>query len=561
MNLIQLDKSLCDQCLKCLRGCPTKAIKFHDNERTVLDNKCIKCGLCLSLCPQHALSVADQFAVIKAAIQSDVKTVVSLAPSYVASFRANNLNSMVTALKKLGFDYVEETSVGAQLVFERYQAILPECKTPNIITTCCPSVTYLIESHYPELIGTMLEVVSPMVAHGKDIKRRYGKDAFVVFIGPCLSKITEADESGEALDAVLTFSQLSDWFAQSGIRLDEQEPARFDYYGTLRGKAFPLGCVIENDTYKYLHVDGIDNCQSVLDDIQNGLMTGMSIEMNICTGSCVNGPEIPREARESHYLKRMRMRQRLESLEPEYSSLAIDAGNLDLSRTFHSRDIRMNAPSEEELQTILRKMRKYSPKDQLDCGACGYNTCIEKATAVYNGYSDYSDCLAYLKEIAEEEHSRLIANSPNGICMLDEDDIVLLTNPKFDQLFNQNNGISAIGIPIDYIIECTEFSEILKQKENNKSAILKVNTTDKDFLVNFVYDSQKKQTTVFFMDITLYEKNKADLERLKKDTLEKTSEVINKQMRVVQEIAGLLGETTAETRMSLNGLRQLILGE
>ncbi len=558
MNLIRLDKNLCDHCLKCLRGCPVKAIKFHNNERTILDNQCIKCGLCHSLCPQQALSVADQFSVIQAAIQGGRKTVVSLAPSYVSSFEAQNLNSIVSALKKLGFSAVEETSVGAQLVFDQYRKMLSSCQTPNIITTCCPSVTYLIESHYPELIGSMLEVVSPMVAHGKDIKRRYGQDAFVVFIGPCLSKITEAGESGGAVDAVMTFTQLLSWLEKSGVSLDEETPRPFDYYGTMTGKMFPLGCRIENESYRYLHVDGIENCKSLLDDMQRGAVSGFSIEMNICTGSCVNGPEIPREIKESHYLKRKRMRERLAVLPPEYSPESITSIELNLSRTFRRREISISQPTEEELQAILRKMRKYSPKDQLNCGACGYNTCIEKAVAVYNGFSEFSDCLAYLREIAEEEHSRLIANSPNGICVLDKDDIVLLTNPKFDQLFNREGGISAVGVPIDFLIESTAFSDILKQKKCGEAAIVKLATPDRHFLVNFICDEQKKQTTVFFMDISLYEKNKADLERLKKDTLEKTNEVINKQMRVVQEIAGLLGETTAETRMSLFQLQQLI---
>lgn len=561
MNLIRLDKSLCDHCLKCLRGCPTKAIKFSNNERTILDNKCIQCGLCQSMCPQQALSVTDQFAVIQEAIRGERKTVVSLAPSYVSSFAAQNLNSIVTALKKLGFDIVEETSVGAQLVFDQYEKMLHTCKTPNIITTCCPSVTYLIESHYPELIGSMLEVVSPMVAHGKDIKRRYGADAFVVFIGPCLSKITEAGESGGAVDAVMTFTQLLSWLDDSGIRLDEEPPSKFDYYGTMTGKMFPLGCRIENETYRYLHVDGIENCQSILDDMRNGLVTGFSLEMNICTGSCVNGPEIPRAIKESHYLKRRRMQARLEGFPPEFSADTIAPRELDLSRTFHRRDIHISQPTEAELQAILRKMRKYSVKDQLNCGACGYNTCIEKAIAVHNGFSEFDDCLAYLREIAEEEHSRLIANSPNGICVLDEDNIVLLTNPKFDELFNRDGGISAVGVPIDFMIESTAFSDILKEKKNKKSAIVKIATPDRHFLVNFIYDENKMQTTVFFMDISMYEKSKEDLERLKKDTLEKTNEVIDKQMRVVQEIAGLLGETTAETRMSLNGLQQLIRGE
>jgi len=561
MNLIKLNKNLCDNCYKCLRVCPTKAIKFTNNERTIINNKCIKCGLCHSQCPQNALSVVDEFAQIKEAIASRRKTIVSLAPSYVSSFDVENINSIVTALKKIGFDYVEETSVGAELVFNEYEAVIKNCKSENIITTCCPSATYLVESHYPNLIDLMLRVVSPMVAHGRHIKKRYGKNCFVVFIGPCLAKITEAQESNRDVDAVLTFAQLCDWFEDNNIVLSEQPPTPFDKYGTLTGKGFPLGCEVANDHYTYMHVDGIENCKRILDDIEHNRVTNLSIELNICEGSCVNGPEVPKGQKDSHYVKRLRMKKRIERIEKTDFAQQIYSEGIDLSRTFEQRNINDRMPSEEELNEILVKMRKYSKDDQLNCGACGYDSCIEKAVAVYNGYSNYSDCLPYLREIAEEEHSRLITNSPNGICVLDEEALVRITNPKFDSLFNKNNGISSVGLPIDFMVNSDAFHKLLNQNEDIMSRKIYEHTLDKYFLVDLIYDSDKQQTTVFFMDISAHEKNKMELERVKKDTLEKTNEVIDKQMRVVQEIAGLLGETTAETRMSLNELRDLIIRE
>ncbi len=561
MNLIKLNKNLCDNCFKCLRVCPTKAIKFTNNERTIINNKCIKCGLCHSQCPQNALSVVDEFAQIKEAIDSDRKTIVSLAPSYVSSFDADDINSICTALKKIGFDYVEETSVGAELVFNEYAKVIKDCTSENIITTCCPSATYLVESHYPSLIDSMLKVVSPMVAHGKHIKKRFGEDCFVVFIGPCLAKITEAQESCGDVDAVITFTQLCKWFEEKNIVLNEQPPTPFDKYGTLTGKGFPLGCEVSNKEYKYIHVDGIDNCKSILDDILNNKVSNLSIELNICKGSCLNGPEIPKEQKASHYTQKLRMKKRIESISKEDIVKSIETQSLDLSKTFMQRDINDKQPDCDDLNGILAKMRKYSKKDQLNCGACGYDTCIDKALAVYNGYSNYTDCLPYLREIAEEEHSRLIANSPNGICVLDEDNLVTITNPKFDLLFNKNNGISSIGLPIDFIVNSDEFPGLLNHSQNVMSQKIYENSLDRFFLVDLIYDEQKNQTTIFFMDISAHEKNKIELERMKKDTLEKTNEVIDKQMRVVQEIAGLLGETTAETRMSLNELRDLIIRE
>ena len=561
MNLIKLNKSLCDNCFKCLRVCPTKAIKFSNNERTIIDNKCIKCGLCHSQCSQNALELVDQYEEVKCAIASTKKTIVSLAPSYVSAFNIDNSNKIVTAIKKLGFDHIEETAIGAEIVYEKYNIDIKECSTSNIITTCCPSATYLVESHYPKLISSMLQVVSPMVAHGMDIKRRYGKDSFVVFIGPCLAKIVEADESECMVDAVITFSQLDKWLKDEDIDINLQLPTPCDYYGTSTGKAFPLGCKIESERYEYLHVDGIENCKSILDDIEKGKVSNLSIELNICKDSCINGPEMPKNIQESHYVKKLRMKNHIKNLNERDVVSDIKTSRLDLAKRFQQREICISTPSEEKLNEILRMMRKYSEKDHLNCCACGYESCIEKATSVYNGSSNYTDCLPYLREIAEEEHSLLISNSPNGICVLDNENIVKQTNPKFDMLFNKNNGISLVGLPIDFMVSSNQFAVLLNANKNVLSEKIYEENLDKYFLVNLIYDSHKIQTVVFFTDISSHEKNKMELERMKKDTLEKTSEVIDKQMRVVQEIAGLLGETTAETKMSLIELRDLIIRE
>ncbi|QOR36872.1 4Fe-4S binding protein [Clostridium sp. 'deep sea'] len=560
MNLIRINKNLCDNCFKCLRVCPTKAIKFHNNERIIDDDMCIKCGLCHSQCSQNALEVVDQYSVVKSAIASAKKTVVSLAPSYVSAFDIDKPYKIVAALKEIGFDYVEETSIGAEIVYKKYSEEIKKSTTPNVITTCCPSATYLVESHYPNLIDSMLKVVSPMTAHGKDIKRRYGDDCFVVFIGPCLAKIVEAHESAGDVDAVLTFAQLDDWLKAKNIDLQSQTPVPCDRYGSLTGKAFPLGCVVENEKYQYLHVDGIENCKKILDDIIMQRVSGLSIELNICEGSCINGPEMP-VSEESHYVKKLRMQKHLKTLSQREINTDIMINDLDLTRVFHRRDIRTNMPTEEELNAILRKMRKYSEKDQLNCGACGYDTCVNKAISVFNEASNCTDCMPYLREIAEEEHSLLIENSPNGICVLDAENIVKLTNPKFDLLFNRINGISSVGLPIDFMVSSDEIDTLFSKGKNISSKKIYEKALDKYFLVNTIHDSTKNQTIVFFTDISSHEKNKMELERMKQDTLEKTSEVIYKQMRVVQKIAGLLGETTAETKMSLNELRDLIIRE
>jgi iron only hydrogenase large subunit-like protein len=172
MRFIEFDKSLCDSCYKCLRGCPTKAISFNGNTREIVDDLCIKCGLCQLNCPQKALKFKNPINSIIGTIKSNRQTAVSIAPSYVGAFDMDDSDSMAGALKTLGFDYVEETSVGAQIVFDKYKELVKESKLANIITTCCPAANYYIESHYPEIIKNMLPVVSPMIAHGRYMKEK-----------------------------------------------------------------------------------------------------------------------------------------------------------------------------------------------------------------------------------------------------------------------------------------------------------------------------------------------------------------------------------------------------
>ncbi len=565
MKFIEFDQKKCDECYKCLRVCPTKAIKFTDHSRDIIDDLCIKCGICQASCPQEALTIQNDKYKIKKHINLGKKVAVSLAPSYAAAFESENPKRVITALKRLGMSWVEETSVAAELVSQKYEHLVQTLPTENILTTCCPSANYLVQYYYPELLNYMLPVVSPMIAHGKMLKEKYGPDCYTVFIGPCLAKKAEAEAQG-CIDAVLTFNELVDWLTEEKIEIKDLEPSEFDEKPTLRGMAYPLGgSLFENDRqtpiskdYTIIRVDGIERCKDLLETLKKEGLSKYCIEMNICHGSCVNGPDMPhddqtfyqRKDRMLNYLKKHDNHQVLDEL------LCEQMADLSFHQTFKPHKSVIKWPNKEEIHAILLQIDKFSEKDYLNCGSCGYDTCVDKAIAVYNGLSKPQMCLPYLRTKAESLSTALFEHTPNLACILDQDLNILEYNPTFAKAFNMTD-VPLKGMPI----AAFQNEEIYQNCKVNKSSILGhrewIESTEQVFYCNAIYTD--RFIIGIMTDMTAVEKSREELAAVKEKTLAACQEVINKQMRVAQEIASLLGETTAETKVSLNRLRDIVL--
>ena len=558
MSFILFDKELCDSCYKCLRVCPTKSIRFSKNERSIIDTLCIKCGMCALKCPKHALLIKNSVETVIEMINGPEQTVVSLAPSYVSAFAMKDPRGISGALKKLGFDYVEETAVGAEIVSCQYEKLIYKgCE--NIITSCCPSANDLIASQYPGLIKNILPVVSPMIAHGRSIKKRYGDHVKVVFIGPCLSKMAEAEEEGQAIDAVITFRNLQDWFEKAGINLCGESEDCFDQTGSLRGKAYPLydGNFNSKGKYHHLRVDGVENCKQALSEVEAGALSGYAIDISICNGSCVNGPEMPGGI-EGRYEREMRLQRYVHICSEQEASAVMDQDAVPTEKEFRRKYTGERKATEREIGEILMISGKFKKEDELNCGACGYSTCWEKASAVFNGWSDPKDCLPYLRDKAESKQALMIENTPNAICIVNSHMFIEECNPSFTKIFSKH-GERAEGIPVGYFLEDRLITEVFKTRQSIIGHKIYEDAVDMHFIMNIIYSDKESIVFVFLNDITAEEKKKKDLENVKRETLKKTQEVIDKQMRVAQEIAGLLGETTAETKISLNSLKKLVL--
>lgn len=568
MSLINFSKANCRNCYKCLRTCPVKAIQFKNEQAGIIEDRCIACGHCLAACPQNARYIKSDVDITKAAIKGKRKVGASIAPSFAGAFDMEDSGQLVSALYKLGFDFVEETAVGAEKVTCLYNDYIVREKPENIITTCCPSANYLIEKYYPALIKYMLPFVSPMLAHGKMLKSSYGMDSFIVFIGPCISKkneITEFEHEG-TVDAVLTFEELKEWLNEEKIDLKKLQPSDFGSVSETAGRIYPVrGGVLKGiaeipeNFYEKVSADGIENCMEVFDEMQSGKLHRVCVEANACSGGCLGGPGMPKSSK-SLCLQTIKVKKYSSENKKntrDYSR-KIDTA-MSFSKLFTDKSIKRKKASDDEILRILKSMGKFEPGDELNCGVCGYNTCREKAEAIYEGMAEVTMCLHYMRTKAESLTNIIFGNSPNIIIILDTDMIVKEFNPAAESAFGITAG-EISGKPISMIIDDKNF---LSVKETGKDLIgEKVGLKcGRIFLQNILYLKKQNVILVIMNDITLDEKHKQELRKVKENTLDAAQEVIDKQMRVAQEIASLLGETTAETKVILTKLKNLAAEE
>lgn len=573
MKFIHFDTEKCNHCYKCLRKCPSKAITILEDYAEIVDEMCIKCGECQEICPQNALTIITDIDRVKMAIESEKKVLVSLAPSFVGAFDLRDARQMVTALKKLGFDVVEETAIGAEIVSDYYKMQIEKGTKKNLITTSCPSANYMIESYYPELVKYMMPVVSPMLAHGKMMKHHYGMENYMVFIGPCLAKKAEAEEPEHKtlIDSVLTFQELNEWLEIENIDLKDLELTEFDKNSYHRGRAFPIGGGLINEAirkaakgkYEIIRVDGVERCKDILDALKNNDITRSCVEINVCMGSCIDGPGMPKQ-KDNYYVREQRVKKYVEKennyWETEIDLFTKEQKELDYRKLFIDRKVIRKEASDQEIKEIMAKMGKFRPEDELNCNACGYLTCREKAQAVYEGMSDITMCLPYMRAKAESLRNIIFGSSPNVILMLDTDFFVKEINPAGEDLFSIR-AEEIIGKPISMLIDDSDFAKVIEGKKNIISEKKEFSNYGVVIYQNIIYLEKEGIILAILTDVTQEEKSRKELARVKETTINSAQEVIEKQMRVAQEIASLLGETTAETKVILTKLKNITLGE
>ena len=557
-EFLKLKKSNCKNCYKCIRHCPVKSIKFSGNQAHIVGNECILCGQCVVVCPQNAKEIADETERAKVLINSGAPVIASVAPSFIANYDGVGFEELKSALKKLGFADAEETAVGATIVKREYERLLEDEHRDILISSCCHSVNLLIQKYYPTCLPYLADVLSPMQAHCEDIKRRT-PEAKTVFIGPCVAKKDEADHYAGITDAVLTFEELTNWFAEAGVtlehKLDKNDRSLARFFPTTGGILKTMQANMRSD-YTYLAIDGVENCKAALHDIAEGKIHNCFIEMSACAGSCIGGPVMEK-------YHRMPVR--------DYMAVSDYAGKEDfdvaqpdfitLRKNMEYIERKAPQPSEKEISDALKKMGKLKPEDELNCGSCGYNTCREKAIAIIEGKAEVSMCLPFLKERAENFSDNIINNTPNGIVVLNEDYEVQQINRAALKLMNIPRASDVMGEPIIRILDPKPFMDVQRTGRSLRDSKVYLAEYDKYVEQTIVFDKEYKALICIMRDVTDEELQKQKKEDLSRQTVETADRVVDKQMRIVQEIASLLGETAAETKIALTKLKESMTDE
>lgn len=562
MDILWTNEANCKDCYKCIRYCPVNAIKVTDGHAQVDPERCILDGKCIKVCPQKAKSTRNDIDKVKDIIKFNNITVASIAPSFLAYYKKPQRGKILTALKFLGFNYLELTSRSAYSVAMAHYEHYKNANKP-VITSSCPSTVNLVEKYYPDLVPYLAPVVSPVIAHYKILEKESRKPFKMVFIGPCIAKKEEIDESGVA--ACLTFEEMEQWIKQEEIDIDSLEETDFENYYADSASLFPIlggllktagmtGSQLEKEV---ISVSGIENIKTLLDSLRENKICARFIEVLGCEGGCLMGPLKPDSVSDkSYYELRNNLIETLKEAKKEDHVDLISARSLE--RTYKDKSIKAVQPTEEEIKIILASIGKTKPEHEHNCGACGYNSCREKAIAVLQGMAEREMCIPYMRSQAERFSTIVLEATPNCVVVVDKKLNIIEANPSFMKLVESEKG-EIKGMHISTITDDAPFKEVLA----NDALISESKTLIKNKEMKRIVFSvpEQKLITGIFVDITDAEAHKAALIKVRNETLERAQKVIDKQMRVAQEIAGLLGETTAETKVLLGQLVKILQQE
>jgi iron only hydrogenase large subunit-like protein/uncharacterized Fe-S cluster-containing protein len=547
-QVVFTNKARCRDCYRCVRVCPVKAIQMRDGQAYVVEGRCIACGTCVRECPQGAKTYRNDTERAERLLASGAKVAASVAPSFAAAFPEFQWRRLPSALRQLGFAHVGETAVGAHHAAVQTAAVVAARPEARHVCTACPAVVRYIERYRPELTSTLVPVVSPLIAHAKHLRTRFSGEVRVVFLGPCVAKKAEIERPEHAglVDCALTFDELREWMERKGIDLSACEESEFDETPEGDARLFPIeggsvrtsGWTTDLLASDVIAASGFEEIVAVLDGLFSP-DTPKIVEPLFCPRGCANGPAMPDDrnvlARRSDILAYAAANPGATPGEPVYRG--------DLATRFQS-SLAEPPVAEEQIRHVLEMTGKSREEDQLNCGACGYANCRDKAIAVLRGMAEPEMCIPRMKRLAEQRVDRIIETSPNGIVILDEHLRILHANAAFRAFFLCSDAV--YGQPIAYLMDPEPFVRLASGQEPSIEKIVeheRYHLTCHEILYPLV---EERQYVGIFVNVTGSRANQEKLDQLRAQTVLQARELLEHQIQMAEKIARFVGESTAK---------------
>ncbi len=552
--VIQTNLANCVDCYKCVRVCPVKAIKVTEGQARIQPELCVECGSCVRVCPQGAKVGIETLQTVKDIIASNEKIACSIAPSFASLFDPETVKKVPTALRKLGFTYIGETAEGAEHISHAAMKVLK----PGAIFTACPAVVSYVEKYKTEYLDYLSPIVSPLIAHAKIMKKRLGEDAKVVFIGPCIAKKQEIrrPEYKRLVSEAITFWEFFNWLEEENIVIEDLEESEFDGEGDFRtARMFPLQggmlntCGLDDSLCKknVLHISGFSELKELL-NLPHDKWSFDAVEPLFCKGGCIGGPAYGNK--NNYYERKMALL--------KYTTDSIKYGendyyeDVDLSTFFYNRSVNMSIKdvSDEDIEKIFTMIGKEDKEDRLDCGACGYDNCRDKAAAIYLGLAESSMCMPMMRKKAQEMADKILEASPNGIVIVDETLSIVKMNESFKKMFMCSDKL--IGRELSYLIDDENFSAVLENKTVSEGIKRKYGILYSEY----VFPVENEIVGIF----SPVKKNvdESKISQLKKEqSIKHLEKMLNNQINFAKMLTGELGKYSAENEDFLNKLLAL----
>lgn len=549
----------CQDCYKCVRECPVKAIQIEDNKAYIIEKRCIYCGHCTQVCPTGAKKIRDGVSRVRLILQNHHKVILSLAPSWVSEFENLNTEQLIAAIQQLGFMAVSETAIGAELVSARITDYLQKSAPGVYISSACPVVVEYIRKYSPEHIGSVTPVLSPMLTHAKILKQHYGNDIKIIFAGPCICKKLEADHFRELVEVAITFKDLKTWFEKEGIepeKLPTPPDACFAPWTAGIGSLYPIeggmlpGVNTGQKKIIKMAFSDLGNIKEVIKNLDpHWDKDSVFLELLACKGGCINGPA--KLSQTSLAIKRYNIQNHDRLATKDQPD---DLSQLDITAHYHTDSCQNSYHTEEEIKQALAAVGKTCPEDELNCSGCGYDSCRDFALAMLENRAEENMCVSYMRKVAHDKATVLLQKIPAGVILVDHELKITDMNRSCANLlgedvvmvYDASPGLT--GVALDRV--CT-FSDLFRAVLTTGKEIVErqIREQEKIWLLS-IYNIQPKRL-VFGLLQDLREPY------VRQEWMqEQIHEVIRKHMATVQQVACLLGENAAFTDATLRTVMQ-----